>query len=122
LRAGSRGASADPAVSVVDMPNAAATERLHCPSSGFTSSLYEFVSNCQELSLVPLKELTNSALRRALETILTLFDDNSFSLLGSIRLVLLRVPIKMATFIGLPLLAMFFDNAINSCFTNLSSN
>ena len=27
-------------------------------SSGFTSSLYEFVSNCQELSLVPLKELT----------------------------------------------------------------
>jgi hypothetical protein len=42
-------------------------------SSGFTSSLYEFVSNCQELSLVPLKELTNSALRRALETILKLF-------------------------------------------------
>jgi hypothetical protein len=31
-------------------------------SSGFTSSLYEFVSSCQELSLVPLKELTNSAL------------------------------------------------------------
>jgi putative transposase len=27
-------------------------------SSGFTSNLYEFVSNCQELSLVPLKELT----------------------------------------------------------------
>ena len=44
-------------------------------SSGFTSSLYEFVSNCQELSLVPLKELTNSALRRALETIFKLFDD-----------------------------------------------
>jgi hypothetical protein len=44
-------------------------------SSGFTSSLYEFVSNCQELSLVPLKELTNGALRRALETILTLFSD-----------------------------------------------
>jgi hypothetical protein len=43
-------------------------------SSGFTSSLYEFVSNCQELSLVPLKELTNGALRRALETILTLFS------------------------------------------------
>jgi len=49
--------------------------RLH--SSGFTNSLYEFVSNCQELSLVPLKELTNSALRRALETIFRLFDDTS---------------------------------------------
>jgi hypothetical protein len=46
-------------------------------SSGFTSSLYEFVSNCQELSLVPLKELTNGALRRALETIFKLFDDIS---------------------------------------------
>jgi hypothetical protein len=46
-------------------------------SSGFTSSLYEFVSNCQELSLVPLKELTNSPLRRALETIFKLFDDTS---------------------------------------------
>jgi hypothetical protein len=46
-------------------------------SSGFTSSLYEFVSNCQEFSLVPLKELTNGALRRALETILKLFDDTS---------------------------------------------
>jgi hypothetical protein len=44
-------------------------------SSGFTSSLYEFVSNCQELSLVPLKELANNALRRALETISRLFDD-----------------------------------------------
>jgi hypothetical protein len=44
-------------------------------SSGFTSSLYEFVSNCQELSLVPLKELANNALRRALETIFRLFDD-----------------------------------------------
>ena len=44
-------------------------------SSGFTSSLYTFVSNCQELSLVPLKELTNGALRRALETIFRLFDD-----------------------------------------------
>ena len=44
-------------------------------SSGFTSTLYEFVSTCQELSLVPLKELTNSALRRALETIFRLFDD-----------------------------------------------
>jgi hypothetical protein len=46
-------------------------------SSGFTSSLYEFVSNCQELSLVPLKELTNGALRQALETILKLCDDFS---------------------------------------------
>ena len=46
-------------------------------SSGFTSSLYEFVSTCQEFSLVPLKELTNGALRRALETILKLFDDTS---------------------------------------------
>jgi hypothetical protein len=46
-------------------------------SSGFTSSLYEFVSNCQEFSLVPLKELTNGALRRALETILKLFNDTS---------------------------------------------
>ena len=36
-------------------------------SSGFTSSLYEFVSTSQELSLVPLKELTHGALRRALE-------------------------------------------------------
>jgi Transposase DDE domain len=44
-------------------------------SSGFTSSLYEFVSSCQELSLVPLKELTDSPLHRALETILKLFDD-----------------------------------------------
>jgi hypothetical protein len=46
-------------------------------SRGFTSSLYEFVSNCQEFSLVPLKELTNGALRQALETILKLFDDFS---------------------------------------------
>jgi hypothetical protein len=46
-------------------------------SSGFTGSLYEFVSNCQELSLVPLKELTKGALRRALETILKLFEDTS---------------------------------------------
>jgi hypothetical protein len=46
-------------------------------SSGFTSSLYEFVSNCQEFSLVPLKELTNGALRQALETIIKLFDDFS---------------------------------------------
>jgi hypothetical protein len=46
-------------------------------SSGFTSSLYEFVSTCQELSLVPLKELTKGALRRALETIFRLFDDTN---------------------------------------------
>jgi hypothetical protein len=46
-------------------------------SSGFTSSLYEFVSPCQELSLVPLKELTHGALRRALETIFRLFDDTN---------------------------------------------
>jgi hypothetical protein len=44
-------------------------------SSGFTSSLYEFVSTCQELSLVPLKELANNALRRALETIFRVLDD-----------------------------------------------
>jgi FOG: Transposase and inactivated derivatives len=44
-------------------------------SGGFTSRLYEFVSTCQELSLVPLKELANGALRQALEIILTLFDD-----------------------------------------------
>ena len=41
-------------------------------SSGFTSSLYEFVSSCQELSLVPLKELTDQALRQALEATLKL--------------------------------------------------
>jgi hypothetical protein len=44
-------------------------------SSGFTSSLYEFVSNCQELSLGPLKELINGTLRRALETIFRVLDD-----------------------------------------------
>ena len=44
-------------------------------SSGFTSSLYDFVSSCQELSLAPLQELTNTALRQALETV--------FKLLGS---------------------------------------
>jgi hypothetical protein len=37
----------------------------------------EFVSICRELSLVPLKELTNGALRRALETIFRLFDDTN---------------------------------------------
>jgi hypothetical protein len=44
-------------------------------SSGFTSSLYTFVSNCQELSLVTLKELTKGPLRQALETIFRVFDD-----------------------------------------------
>jgi hypothetical protein len=44
-------------------------------SSGFTSSLYEFVSHCQEFSLVPLKELTKGILRRALETIFRVLDD-----------------------------------------------
>jgi hypothetical protein len=44
-------------------------------SSGFTRSLYEFVSNCQELSLVLLKELTKGILRRALETIFRVLDD-----------------------------------------------
>jgi hypothetical protein len=44
-------------------------------SSGFTSRLYEFVSNCQEFSLVPLKELINGILRRALETIFRVLDD-----------------------------------------------
>jgi hypothetical protein len=44
-------------------------------SSGFTSSLYTFVSNCQELSLVTLKELTKGPLRQALETIFRVLDD-----------------------------------------------
>src|ERR671925_36926 len=43
-------------------------------SSGFTRNLYEFVSHCQEFSLVPFKELANNALRRALETIFRLFE------------------------------------------------
>lgn len=39
-------------------------------SGGFTSSLYEFVTRCQELSLVPIRELPReSALRRALEDV-----------------------------------------------------
>src|ERR687895_600671 len=46
-------------------------------SSGFTSSLYEFVSHCQEFSLVPLKELTKGALRRALEIIFRSFDNTN---------------------------------------------
>ena len=42
-------------------------------SSGFTSSLYEFVTRCQEVSLVPLTNLpASSALRTALEAILKL--------------------------------------------------
>ena len=38
-------------------------------SSGFTGSLYDFVAGCQELSLVPLQELTPCPLRLALEAI-----------------------------------------------------
>jgi hypothetical protein len=38
-------------------------------SSGFTSSLYQFVESCKNLSLVPLEQLTDSAFRQALETI-----------------------------------------------------
>jgi len=42
-------------------------------SSGFTSSLYEFVTRCQEMSLTALSQLpANSALRQALEAILKL--------------------------------------------------
>jgi hypothetical protein len=37
--------------------------------SGFTGSLYEFVTRCQELSLVPLADLTAGAFRRALHAI-----------------------------------------------------
>src|SRR5919109_558682 len=44
-------------------------------SSGFTRNLYEFVSHCQEFSLVPLMELTKGILRRALETISRVLDD-----------------------------------------------
>ncbi|MCA1600612.1 MAG: IS4 family transposase [Acidobacteria bacterium] len=44
-------------------------------SSGFTSSTYEFVVRCQEVSLTPLDQiLENSALRQALETILKLLS------------------------------------------------
>jgi len=44
-------------------------------SSGFTSSLYEFVTRCQEMSLTALSQLpTNSALRQALEAILKLLN------------------------------------------------
>ncbi|HZS03791.1 MAG TPA: IS4 family transposase [Blastocatellia bacterium] len=38
-------------------------------SSGFTSSLYEFVTRCREQSLVPVTRLTRGALREALEKI-----------------------------------------------------
>jgi hypothetical protein len=39
-------------------------------SGGFTSSLYEFVTRCQELSLVPIDQLpVDSAIRRALEAV-----------------------------------------------------
>lgn len=43
-------------------------------SSGFTGSLYEFVSNCQEVSLVPLAQLAEGALRRALEAVLEILQ------------------------------------------------
>jgi Transposase DDE domain len=44
-------------------------------SSGFTSSLYEFVTRCQEMSLTALSQLpANSALRKALEAILNLLN------------------------------------------------
>lgn len=44
-------------------------------SSGFTSSLYEFVTRCQEASLTALSQLpANSALRQALEAILKLLN------------------------------------------------
>lgn len=46
-------------------------------SGGFTSSLYEFVTRCQELSLVPLGQLPEqSALRRALGAMLKLLSDS----------------------------------------------
>jgi hypothetical protein len=38
-------------------------------SSGFTGSLYEFVTRCQELSLVPLADLIDGPFRRALHAI-----------------------------------------------------
>ncbi len=44
-------------------------------SSGFTSSLYEFVTRCQEMSLTAVSQLPqNSALRQALEAILKLLN------------------------------------------------
>ncbi len=44
-------------------------------SSGFTSSLYEFVTRCQEASLTALSQLpANSALRKALEAVLKLLN------------------------------------------------
>jgi hypothetical protein len=44
-------------------------------SSGFTSSLYEFVTRCQELSLTSLSQMpATSALRHALEAILKLLE------------------------------------------------
>ena len=45
-------------------------------SSGFTSGLYEFVTRCQEMSQVPIEQLTkNSDLRKALEAVAKLLDD-----------------------------------------------
>jgi hypothetical protein len=44
-------------------------------SSGFTSSLYEFVTRCQEMSLTALSQLpANSTLHKALEAILNLLN------------------------------------------------
>lgn len=44
-------------------------------SSGFTSSHYEFVVRCQEMSLTPLDQISeNSGLRKALEAILKLLS------------------------------------------------
>jgi hypothetical protein len=43
------------------------------PSSGFTSSRHEFVTRCQETSLIELGQiLQKSALRKALEVVLKL--------------------------------------------------
>jgi hypothetical protein len=48
-------------------------------SSGFTSGLYDFVSRSKEASLTPISEMPkDNALRKALEAILKLFDDNYF--------------------------------------------
>jgi hypothetical protein len=51
---------------------------------GFTGSLYEFVTCCQEMSLVPLTQLTDGLFRRALQAILNRL--NSAHLLPSFAL------------------------------------
>jgi hypothetical protein len=43
----------------------------------FPASLYEFVTRCQELSLVRLTDITDGALRRALERVRRHFTDSS---------------------------------------------